>query len=133
MPAPLVQTYSVATLVGVHTWFRDLIDSHATLPGLLRLRDAADVLLSEVPLAEPCGTVNGATGQLTFDVDPVPRDESANAGGIVAYGEICDGAGIVHLALPAQAGTVPVSGKIVANTLTVVAGGPVEALSVTVG
>jgi hypothetical protein len=39
----------------------------------------------------------------------------------------------VHLALPAQAGTVAVSGKLVLNTLTVVAGGPVEVLSATVG
>lgn len=133
MSVPASQTFSVTTLVGVHTWFRDLIDSHATLPGLLRLRDAADVLLSEVPLADPCGAVNVATGQLTFDIDPTPRDESANAGGVIAYGEICDGYGDVHLALPAQAGTVAVSGKIVANTLTVVAGGPVEVFSVTVG
>lgn len=133
MSVPASQTYSVAALVAAHTSLRDLIDSHPTLPGLLRLRDAADVLLSEVPLADPCGAVNGATGQVTFDIDPTPRDESANAGGTIAYGEICDGAGVVHLALPAQAGTVAVPGKIVANTLTVVAGGPVEVFSVTVG
>lgn len=133
MPAPLVQTYSVAARVAAHTALRDLIDSHATLPGLLRLRDAADVLLSEVALADPCGAVNGATGQFTFDIDPTPRDESANAGGTIAYGEFCDGYGDVHLALPAQAGTVAVSGKIVSNTLTVVAGGPVEVFSGTVG
>lgn len=133
MPAPSVQTYSAAALVAAHTAFRDLVDSHATLPGLLRIRDAADVLLSEINLADPCGTVNGTTGQLTLDVDPVPRDDSANAAGTAAYGEICDGSGAVHLALPAQAGTTPVSGKVVLNTLTIAATGPVELVSMTVG
>lgn len=133
MGVPASQTYSVVALSAAHGAFRDLIDSHVTLPGVLRLRDAADVLLSEVLLADPCGAVNGATGRLTFDIDPVPRDDSANAGGTVAYGEICDGAGVVHLALPAEAGTVAVSGKIVLNSLTIVVGGPVEVSGVTIG
>lgn len=133
MPAPSQYTYSLAALVAAHTAFRDLIDSHATLPGSIKVRDAADVLLASATLADPCGAVNAGTGQLTFDVDPVVRDESADAGGTIAYVEICDGTGAVHLALPAQAGTTPVSGKAVFNTLTVVAGGPIEVSSVTVG
>jgi hypothetical protein len=131
MPAPSVATYSVAALVAAHTTFRDLIDADPVLLGSIKIRDAADVLLAQIPLTDPPGTVNGATGQLT--ITPSGRDESANASGTAAYGELCDGAGLVHLALPAQAGLVAVSGKLVMNTLTVVAGGPVEALSVTVG
>lgn len=131
MPAPAQLTYSVAALVAAHTSFRDLIDSHATLPGSIKARDAADVLLGTIVLSDPCGTVNGATGQLTFAA--TTRDESADAAGQIAYVEICDGAGAVHLAMPAQAGTVPVSGKAVFNTLTVVAGGPIEVSSITVG
>ena len=131
MPAPSVATYSVAALVAAHTTFRDLIDADPVLLGSIKIRDAADVLLAQIPLTDPPSTVNGATGQLT--ITPSGRDESANASGTAAYGELCDGAGLVHLALPAQAGLVAVSGKLVMNTLTVVAGGPVEALSVTVG
>jgi len=131
MPAPSVATYSVAALVAAHTTFRDLIDADPVLLGSIKIRDAADVLLAQIPLTDPPGTVNGATGQLT--ITPSGRDESANASGTAAYGELCDGAGLVHLALPAQAGLVAGSGKLVMNTLTVVAGGPVEALSVTVG
>ena len=47
--------------------------------------------------------------------------------------EFCDSAGLVHLSLPAQAGSAAVSGKIVINSLSIVAGGPVEVLSATVG
>lgn len=133
MPAPTGATFSVDAKVAAHTAFRDLIDSHATLPGSLRFRSAADVLLSEVVLPKPCGTVNPITGQLVFDVDPIPRDDETNADGIAAYGEFCDGAGAVHLALPCEEGTDPVSGKIVMLTLTVVAGGPLELQSATVG
>ena len=61
------------------------------------------------------------------------RDDSADATGTAAYGEFCDSNGLVHLSLPAQAGGVAVTGKLVINALSIVAGGPVEVLSATVG
>lgn len=131
MPAPAEATYSVAALVAAHTSFRDLIDSGVSA-GFVRVRDAADVLLAQVPLADPCGTVNAGTGQLEFDVTGA-RDSSADASGTAAYAEFCDSDGDVHLALPAESGTAPVAGKFVMNTLTIVAGGPVEIISATVG
>lgn len=133
MAVPSQPTYSVAALVAAHTALRDLIDSHATLPGVLRIRDVSDVLLAEIPLADPCGTVTGATGQLVLDVDPVPRDDSAAAGGTAAYAELCDGAGAVHLTIPCQEGDTPVAGKVVLQSLTIVAGAPIELVSLTVG
>ena len=130
MAAPTVATYSAAALVAANTSFKDLIDAGAGA-GSIKIRDAADVLLAQIPLTDPCGTVNGATGQLT--ITPSGRDESADATGTAAYGEFCDSAGLVHLSLPAQAGSAAVIGKIVINSLSIVAGGPVEALSATVG
>ena len=130
MPAPTIATYSAAALVAAHTAFKDLIDA-GTGAGSIKIRDAADVLLAQIPLTDPCGSVNGTTGQLT--ITPSARDESADATGTAAYGEFCDSAGLVHLSLPAQAGTVAVSGKIVINTLSVLSGGPVEVVSATVG
>lgn len=130
MAVPTVATYSVAALVAAHTAFRDLIDSGAAA-GFARFRDAADVLLAQVPLSDPSGTVNGATGQLTISI--AGPDASADADGTCAYVEFCDSDGDVHLALPAQAGTVPVPGKVVMNTLTIAALGPVAMLSATVG
>jgi hypothetical protein len=130
MAVPSVATYSAAALVAAHTAFKDLIDA-GTAGGSIKIRDAADVLLATIPLTDPCGTVNGTTGQLTITM--AGRDESADANGTAAYGEFCDSNGLVHLSLPAQAGSAAVPGKIVINSLSIVAGGPVEVLSATVG
>lgn len=130
MPAPDEATYSAAAKIAAHTAFRNLLDAGAS-HGSIKIRDAADVLLAEVPLTDPCGTVDGATGQLT--ITPAERDEEANASGTAAYADFCDSDGVVHLSLPAQAGSSAVVGKLVINTLSIVAGGPVEVLSATVG
>lgn len=130
MAVPSVYTYSAAALVAAHTAFRDLIDS-GTGAGFVRIRDSADALLAQVPLSDPCGTVNGTTGQLTFSI--AGPDTSADASGTAAYAEFCDSDGDVHLALPAQQGTTAVSGKIVLNTLSIIAGGTVTIISATIG
>lgn len=130
MAVPSVATYSAAALVAAHTSFKDLIDAGVSA-GSIKIRDASDVLLAQIPLSDPCGTVNGTTGQLTFSI--AGPDSSADATGTAAYAEFCDSAGTVHLSLPAQAGTVSVSGKIVLNTLSIIAAGPVSVISATVG
>jgi len=130
MPAPTTATYSAAALVAAHTAFKNLLDA-GSAAGSIKIRDASDVLLAQIPLTDPCGSVNGTTGQLT--ITPSARDESANATGTAAYGEFCDSDGLVHLSLPAQAGSTAVSGKIVINSLSILAAGPVEVLSATVG
>src|SRR5574343_524417 len=129
MPAPTVATYSAAALAAAHTSFRDLIDSGAG-PGLIRIRDASDALLAEIVLADPCGTVNGTTGQLTFSV---ATNEDGASFGTAAYGEFCNSTGTVYLSLPCEAGAVAVSGKLVLNTLSLVPGGPVNIVSATIG
>ena len=129
MPAPASPTYSVAALVAAHGAFRDLIDGGAGA-GMLRIRNAADALLATVDLSDPCGTINGATGQLTFSI---PGGDTVSTSGTAAYGEFCDSAGVVHLALPAQEGAAAVSGKLVLNTLSLVAGGPLDVILARVG
>lgn len=130
MAVPTVATYSAAALIAAHTTFRDLIDA-GSAAGYVTIRDSADVLLAQIPLNDPCGTVSGTTGQLTFSI--AGPDPSANASGTAAYGEICDSAGTVHLALPTQSGTSAVSGKLVINTLLIVFDEPVELLSAVIG
>lgn len=129
MPAPSVATYAASVKVAAHTAFLALIDASSN--ALIRIRDSADVLLAECVCSDPAGTVNGTTGTLTFSA--VTTDSSANNSGTAAYGEICDSAGTVLLSLPAQAGSTAVSGKIVINTLTIAAGGPVAIVSIVVG
>ena len=130
MAVPSSATYSTAALVAAQTSFKNLIDAGSGA-GSIKIRDASDVLLAQVPLADPCGTVNGTTGQLTFSI--AGPDTSADASGTAAYGEFCDSDGLVHLSLPTQAGGVAVSGKLVINTLSIVAGGPVGIASATIG
>ena len=130
MAVPSTATYSAAALVAAQTSFKDLIDAGVSA-GSIKIRDASDVLLAQVPLSDPCGSVNGTTGQLTFSI--AGPDTSADASGTAAYGEFCDSDGVVHLSLPAQAGSSAVSGKLVINTLSIIAGGPVSVLSATIG
>lgn len=130
MAVPSSATYSVDALEAAHTAFRDLLDA-GSAAGAVKIRDSADVLLAEVPLSDPCGTVSTSTGQLTFSFSG--PDTSANASGTAAYAEFCDSDGNVHLSLPAQQGTSAVSGKIVLNTLSIISGGPVSIVSATVG
>jgi hypothetical protein len=129
MTVPTVATYSVASLVAAHTALRDLIDA-GTGAGFLRLRSSAGVLLAELTLTEPAGTVSGTTGRLTLTASG-PAD--ALATGTLAYGEFCDSAGLVHLALPAALGAAPATGAIVVNSLAILQGAPVELISATAG
>jgi len=131
MAVPSVATYSVDAKEAAHIAFRDLIDAGSS-NGSLKIRDSSDVLLAQIPLADPCGTVSSSTGVLTFDVTSA-EDTSADATGTAAYGEFCDSDGNVHLSLPTQAGSSAVSGKLVLNTLSIVSGGPVTLVSATIG
>lgn len=129
MPAPASATYSAQAKIDAHTAFLALIDSGTA--GSIKTYDNSDVLLVTHTLTDPAGTVNGTTGQLTLT--PAAASVNAAASGTAAYSTVCNSAGTVHLALPAQQGTVAVSGKMVLNSLTIVAGQPVEILSATIG
>ncbi len=130
MPVPTEATYSVAAKVAAHSALRDVIDSGAGA-GYIAVRGDALQLLATIPLADPCGTVNGTTGQLTLSI--AGSDTSADATGTAAYAEVCDSTGAAHLSLPAQAGTTWVAGKIVLNSLSIVTGTEVSILSAVIG
>jgi hypothetical protein len=129
MPAPSVATYSAAAKIAAHTAFLTLLDTGAG-NATIKIRTAADVLLCTTTLTDPAGTVNGTTGQLTLTESATPN---AVATGTAAYAEICDVAGTVQLALPAQVGTAAVAGKVVMNTLSLVSGVPFELVTITIG
>lgn len=130
MPAPASATYSAAAKIAAHTAFLNLLEAGAGV-GRIRVRSASDVLLAEIMLNDPGGTVNGTTGQLTLSI--AGPDVSANATGTAAYGELTDSDGLVHLALPCMSGTVAVPGFLVLNALNIVIYGPVEILSCVLG
>lgn len=130
MPIPTAAEFSVAARVAAHTALRDLIDAGSSA-GYIAVRGDALQLLATIPLADPCGTVNGTTGQLTLSI--AGSDPSADATGTAAYAEVCDSTGAAHLSLPAQAGTTWVAGKIVLNSLSIVTGTEVSILSAVIG
>jgi hypothetical protein len=128
MAVPTIATYSVAAKEAAHLSFRDLIDAGAS-NGTLKIRDASDVLLVTVPLADPCGTVSAVTGILTITAQVA----TTIATGTAAYGELCDSTGTVHLSIPAVAGTSSVSGKLVLNSLNVLINSEITIVSATIG
>ena len=129
MPAPAQYTYSAVALVAAQTSFLDEVDG-GTGAGKIFLYSEADLLLAEIPLDDPSGTVDGA-GQLTLTAT-VP-EASAPAAGVCTWGTICDGDDVVLLSAPAEEGAVAVSGKIVVSNTTIAVGTEVGLVSCTIG
>ena len=128
MPAPASYTYSDQAKIDAQQAFLDLID--AGTAGSIKLRDNSDVLLAQIPLTVPAGTIN-ASGLLTMTASG--PDTSADASGECTYGEICDSAGTVHLSMPTEQGVAPVSGKLVISVTAIVQTAEVSLTSCTIG
>ena len=134
MPAPAQYTYASSAVFAANSAFLGLIDA-GSVGGKIELYDDSDVLLAEVLLgtgnAQPSGTVNGSTGVLTLTI--AGPDTAANATGTCTYGVIKDDAGAVLLSIPTVAGSTPVSGYLVLNSLSIVAGSQVTVVSAVIG
>lgn len=122
--------YSVAALVAANTSFLDLLDAEVGT-AKIRIRDSGSVLLAEITLSDPAGSVDGTTGQLTLSV--ATQETDAPATGVADTAEITDADGVVHLTLPCVAGSAAVSGQCVLSSLNIVTGGAVNVLSATIG
>lgn len=129
MPAPALYTYSTAAITDANTALLALFDFDASA-ATVKLYSEADVLLSTITLTDPSGTIAGS-GVLTLTASG--PDPSAAASGICTYGTISDGAGVVHLTLPAQAGASPISGTLVLNSVDIVATSQVTLVSAVIG
>lgn len=134
--------YSIDAIEAAHLALLALIDAAAT-PGKVKAytgsqpatveTSASGTLLGTIILADPAGSVSGTTGVLTINAAGSTRDESADASGEIGYVRITDGDDVGILDLPVQAGAAAVSGYAVFNTLTVVADGPIELVSLVIG
>jgi len=129
MPAPASVEYTDPVFVAVHTALLGEIDAGAAA-AKFKLYDNADVLLATITLADPAGTVNGTTGQLTITA---PATVSAVATGTCTYGTITDSDDTVIVSMPAEAGTSAVSGKVVLSTVDIVSGADIELISCVIG
>jgi hypothetical protein len=129
MSADYLNTWSPAAIVAAHTSLLALIDGAETA-GTVTLHDSSDVLLATVPLTTPAGWVNSITGALTLTPDG--RDESADASGVAFYATLRDGDGEPLRSLTCQVGSFAIPGLCVMNTVNILAGGPVELISVSI-
>jgi hypothetical protein len=129
MPVPAVATYSLDVRVAAQTGLLTALDS-GTGAAVVRIRSASDVLLGSVSLSDPCGTVSGTTGVLTFSI---AGQGTGSASGTAAYAEFCTSEGDAKLSIPALQGTAAVPGYFVMNSLSVVSGNPLEILSASAG
>lgn len=126
MAAQYLSVWNPAAIVAAHTALLALFDGGAA-NAYVGIFDAADTLLARIDLDVPAGTVNGTTGALTLSPDG--REDSAPASGTASYATIFDGDATAYRSLPCQAGSFAVSGACVLNTLSIIAGGPVELIS----
>lgn len=126
MAAQYLSAWNPTAIVAAHTALLGLIDGGAGV-GYIDIFDSSDTLLAHIDLDTPGGTVNGTTGALTLAMDG--REDSAPASGTASYATIFDGDDTAYRSLPCQAGSFAVSGACVLNTLSIIAGGPVEIIS----
>jgi hypothetical protein len=130
MPAPATYEYSADAIKDANTALLALIDAGSS-NAEIKLYDDSDQLLATIPLNDPAGTVNASTGVLTITASG--PDTAADDNGTCTYGTIVDSDGNVIVSIPAEAGTSAVSGKLVINSTTIVAGAEVSLTSCTIG
>ena len=120
----------VDVLTAAHTAVLGEIDAEGAT-AYVEILNSADTLLSTLPLTFPSGAVDPLTGTLTCGFDA--RDEAAAASGTAHHADVCDAAGKVCLKMTCSAGSGPVSNTCVLTSLAIIAGAPVEGVSLTIG
>lgn len=129
MTVPTVVTFSDEVMVDAANALLDKIDS-GNSNAWINIRDADDVILAQISLDDPGGTVDAA-GALTLSISG--PDTSANASGTAAYAEVDKDIGPACLAIPVIEGASAVAGYLVLTSVAIVAGEPVEILSAVIG
>jgi len=129
MPVPASTFYSAGAKVSAHNSFVTLLGLGASNAKIL-IRDASDSLLGTIDLADPAGTVDSGTGQLTFSIDGTP---TASADGVAAYAEVEGGDGAVHLTMLVIQNDDPLQNRLALSNTTLVNGSEIIVVSAVVG
>ncbi len=116
--------------VAAHTAVQNTLDRGAS-PARIDICAANNTVLVRFTLTDPCGTVNGTTGQLTLTAEV--SSVNALATGTAAHANICDSSGVKLIVLPAVTGISPQDDTIVLSGVAVVSGYPIELMSATLG
>ena len=129
MPAPGIYTWADDIYVSAHQAVVANIDAGASF-AYWDILDQADTVLATLLLDDPCATVNGTTGQITFSFT---GGEVGLVTGTASWARMYDSDGNPKLWMPTAVGTVAVSGFFVMNTTSIILGAPVGVASATVG
>jgi hypothetical protein len=129
MAAPGALTWDAQALIDAHTAVLDLIDA-GTGAGKIKLYTAADSLLATLTLTDPAGTVHGTTGQLTLTL---AASQTGSADGTAAWAEVTDSDDNNVFSCDVSEGTSAVSGELVLNSASIVNGGAITAVTLTIG
>lgn len=125
--------YAVALdlYLAAHGAVRELIfaSSSSSDSAALIVYDAADNALASFALDPAASTVSLTTGNLSLV--PVAASVTASASGTASYAIIADDAGTPLIELPCTQGNSALPAECVLNTLNLISGGEVEAMSIT--
>jgi len=122
--------YSAAVKIAVHTAVLDLLSTGSGTAGLKLMAGATE--LATIPLDHAGSSVDGTTGALTIVQET--GGTTAVASGTVTSAQLLDRDGaILDDARAVQAGSSPVSGKVVLSSLTILIGGQVDLVSFVIG
>ena len=118
--------------VAAHAAARELIfaSSSASDAAALVVYDADDIALATWALDPSTSTVNLATGVLTLA--PAVASVTADASGTASYAQVQDDGGTPLIELPCTEGNTALPGECVLNTLSLISGGAVEALTIAI-
>ena len=128
MPAPAAAFYDITRKGLLSTYFMSIFDT-VTGQAYMKIYDEDDLLLSQIFLTEPPGTID-ANGVITLTNTP---DPSANASGIATWMELYNPDDLLFLTVPVKAGVSPESGYLVMTSTTFILGQPVTVTGFTIG
>ena len=125
----MATAYSLALMTAGYTAALNVITGGSGA-STVSIFDADDVLLAEATIDDSASAVSETTGDITIAI--LAQEDAAPESGTASYAQIIDGDGDPHVQVDCQAGTTPIAGYCVLNTLSIVAGAPVEVLSVSI-
>jgi hypothetical protein len=122
----MAMSYSLGTAVALRETMLARITAGAADP-TLAIYTAANTLLATVVIDPVASGIDPVTADLTLVI--ATQEDASPASGTAAYGVILNGDGDPEARAPCQAGSTPVAGTIVINSLTLIEGAPFEVRS----
>lgn len=125
----MAYSYSVAAWTAAHQGLLDLIATGSGTP-VIRIVDSQLNVLAEATIDTTASFVNDQNGKLTIAIGE--QESASPIGGTAFEARIYNKNNALVMKMPCQVGSSAVAGYCVMNTLTILAGAPLEILQVSV-